>query len=330
MNLQGGTGIAQPTTQLYTQPINVQPGTSTDQYPATYSNQTPDLNTGNTTSAPAPVTDPYAAWGGKAAYDALVADYNTQDQTIHNSSNDAATSSALGLHGSILDYLYQTQKSQNAINEQGVQNELARKQGTNSILDMVNQGVNSGGVMLANKNAGSSSASEAIARAYAKIGQRENTKIGQQYDAGNRAIDIAQTDLGAQRALGKGKIDIGKQQAVAGIVNDAQNKLAALDASMAGANLTQRINIEAEKQQIHDSVMGILSQYDAELAQGDAGINPTSVDTRRAEAFKLANSGAGATNPFDFTSSVPAQFQNTGPFTSALPLFTAPSKKNQG
>lgn len=283
----------------------------------------PDGNWYTASAAP----DPYAKWGGQANYQNLVDSANQQKAGIQSSSNDAATVASRERYGSILDYLNSTQNSQNALNERGTQNELARKQGLNSIMDMIGTGLRSGGTMLANKNALNSSAAEAIARAYSKIGQREAGKVGTQYEGENRKIGLDQQTLDNGRALQLTKFGLSKQNSIDSIVSNARNQLASLDAQIAGQSLPNRIAIEQEKNSIMQAVSGILSQYDAQLQQGNDAIKATSVDQRRLAAQDLATKGTAATNPFDFTTDVPVDYQNTGPFNSDLPIFSYRGKK---
>lgn len=281
--------------------------------------------TPNAAAAPAP--DPYAQWGGKASYDKLISGFNTQKSNIYSTSNEAAQTQASGLHSSILDYLDSLRSGQSKINEAGTQNELAKKQGYNSVMDLVSHGLQSGGVMLANKNASSSSATEALARAYGDIGRRQANQVNNQYEQGQHQIGLQQQDLELQRSQGLRHLDESKQQAVSNIVLDARNKLAQLDAYAVDKSLPTRIAIDQEKAKIQQQVSGVLGQYDIELQQGAAGIQPNSPEDRRAAAFGMANAGVSATNPFDFTTVGPAQYQDTGPFASALPLFSQPRKK---
>jgi hypothetical protein len=282
---------------------------------------------GYAAAPPPPPPDPYAQWGGKAAYDSLVSGFATQKDNIYGTSKEAAQNSVIGLHDSILDFLDSSRTGQRNVNERAVQNELGKNQGFAGIAGMVGRGIRSGGVLLANKNASDSSASEALARAYGDIGLRENNKVNNQYEQENRQIGLAQDDINTQVAAGQRKIGTSREQSINSIALDARNKLASLDAAIAGANLPQRIAIEQEKNQVRAQVAGILGQYDGELNQGVAGIHPTAPDERRATAAGLATAGVSATNPFDFSNATPAQFQGTGPFASDLPLFTAPRKR---
>lgn len=287
----------------------------------------PQVEGASTVAAPAP--DPFARYGGEAAYNNLVSGFDTQKNNIYGTSRDAAQNAALARHSSILDFLDSLTSGQNAINERGVQNELGKKQGYSSIVDMVGRGLRSGGTLLSNRNALSSSAAEAIARAYGDIGRRENNKVNNGYELENRNIGMAQDDFNRQRGTGLRKFDESKQMSAGDIATQARDRLAQLDAAMVDADMPTRIAIDQERQNILNEVTGILSQFDAELTNGANGINPTSVEDRRRTAFGLANAGVAATNPFDFTSVVPTQFQNTGPFTSEFPLFSTTGTKKQ-
>jgi hypothetical protein len=256
-----------------------------------------------------------------------VSGFNTQHTNINNTSTDAANTSANALHGSILDLLDSVRSGQGKINESSIQNELAKKQGYGSIMDMITHGIQSAGVTLANKNASDSSAAGAIARAYGDIGRRQNNKVNNQYELGNHNIGLQQADLELQKGQGVRHINESEQTSVDSIVADARNKLAALDAAIAGANLPQRIAIEQEKNSIKNTVSGIINSHNGELTSGIAGILPTSADANRASANELSNKGVASTSPFNFSTETPTQFQGTGPFASELPIFTAPRKK---
>lgn len=294
----------------------------------TYNPQGQFLQTGTGGStAGAYTVDPYAKWGGRDAYDNLVSGFNTQKGNIFSTSKEAAQNKAISRKSSILDFIGSLKSGQRNIDERGVQNELSKKQGYSSILDMVGRGLKSGGVLLGNKNALSSSAAEGLARAYGSIGQRELGKVGNQYELENRNIGMAQEDFGEQRQTGLRKFEEDKTQTVNSIVSQARGSLAELDAAMLDADMPTRIAIEQEKERIKGEVLDILSQYDQKLAQGAAGVAPTSVEDRRRTAFGLANAGVAATNPFDFSTEAPAEFQGTGPFPSELPLFTTPRRR---
>lgn len=275
-----------------------------------------------TYSQPQQVVDPYAQWGGRAAYDNLRNQYATQKSNIYGTSREAAQNAGIGYNSSILDLIDSTRSAQNKINSQGAQNELAKRQGTLGVQGMVGRGIKSGGVMLANKNASDSSASGAIARAYGDLGRRELSNVGNQYAKGNMAIQDAQVDLDQQRATGIRKIGESKQTIINSIVSDARNQLAALDAQIASASLPDRINIEQEKEAIRNEALAQLQGYDATLTSGMAGITPNTVEQRRAKALEMASAGQAPESAFQYTEQAPAQWAGSGPYATNLPIFT--------
>lgn len=284
---------------------------------------------GYTSDSSGPVQDPFAKYGGKQRYDSLVSGFDTQKQNIYGTSREAAQNAATGRRSNILDFIQSLRSGQQGIDERGVQNELGYRQGRGSILDMVGRGIRQGGTMLAGRNASDSSAAEGIARAYGDIGHRQLSGLGNQYELENRNIGLAQTDFDTQRQTGMRKFDESKMQAVNGIVSEARNRLAALDAAMVDADMPTRIELEQEREAIKSEALGILSQFDQELSGGVGGVNPMGVDERRRTAADLSTRGVAATNPFDFSATAPAQFQGTGPFASELPLFTLRNRRQE-
>lgn len=254
-------------------------------------------------------SDPYAQWGGKENYDALVSGFNTQKENIFSTSQEAAANAARSRKSSILDFIQGLVSGQQTLDERGVQNELAKKQGMGSIFDMVGRGIKSGQSLLANRNASDSSASEQLARAYANLGNREAGKIGNQYELEGRNLGLAQKQFNTQRDTGLRKFEEDKVAKVNTLVSTARQLLTDLDAQIANASLPERINIEAEKEKIKAQVLETLSQYDQRLSEGASGVNPTSADERRRTAFGLANQGVAANQPFQFSTEAPTQFQ---------------------
>lgn len=302
----GAPGMLKYTTPTYTQP-------------STFQAVTPPAGTTGTTATG---VDPYSQWGGRDAYNNLVTGFDSQKQNIYGTAREAAGASGTQFKGSILDFVDSLRSAQSGIDNRGVNNELARRQGSQGVMGMVGRGINSAGVMLNNKNAGDSSASGAIARAYGDIGRREMSNVNNQYEMGNREIGLAQQDLESQRASGMRRLEDSKLGIVNNIVADARNSLAALDAAMLDADLPTRIQIEQEKEAIKSQVLGELSQYDTMLREQAGGVTAMGQDARRAEATRLASLGTAPENSFQYDTEAPAEFQDTGPFSGNLPLFT--------
>jgi hypothetical protein len=280
-----------------------------------------------TTAAPA--VDPYAKYGGQGSYDRLMSGFDTQKSNIFSTSKEAAQNAGISRKSSILDFIEGLQSGQRGIDERGVQNELAKKQGSASIMDTVGRGMRSGATMLAGRNALDSSAAEQVGQAYGDIGRRELGKVGNAYELENRNIDMSQADFETQRQSGMRKFDEGKAQTVNSIVTEARNSLAALDASMVEADVPTRVAIEQEKNRIKQDALQILSQFDQQLAQGAGGVKATGLDERRRTAAGLATAGVAAENPFDVTTEAPAEFAGTGPYATELPFFTLNRTRRQ-
>lgn len=279
-------------------------------------------------SQPAPV-DPYAQRGGQAGFNRLQSGFNTQEQNIYGSSQDAAKNYGLGYGNNILDFLDSITLGQQGIDNRGVQAELAKTQGGADVNSMVGRSIRSGNVMLSNRNASDSSASEAIARAYGDIGNRELAKIGNQYGLEQNAIGQLQQQMGMQIKSGQRKFETEKNQAVNNIVLDARGKLASLDAAMVDASMPDRINLEAAKERVRREALAELQKYDSKLSGGLSKIAPTSADARRLEAARLGGLGTPTSNPFDYLTEVPSQFQNSGAPAPDLPLYAFPRNEER-
>lgn len=278
-----------------------------------------------TPPAPAPVqVDPWAGtpWGSKANHDKALGDFNAAKNNAYGSITDLTTDTANKYNSSILDYLDQFRAGQRAIDRSSVQNELARSEGRMGVLDMVGTGLKSGGVMLNNAGAANSSAGEQLGKAYSDLGRKELSKVGNQFVLGQENIKGQQDELNIGADTFKRKSGESKVSAVNAIVQTASQQLAQLNAAAQSASLPDRIAIEQEKVRIRNEALSRLTVFDATLNSGIAGTTPASADTNRIEAQRLLTAGTAPENSFNYTSSIPAQFQGSGPFASALPIFT--------
>jgi hypothetical protein len=247
--------------------------------------------------------------------------------SIYGSANDAATNLQGSFANSVQDNLRVLQQGQQGIDLKAQNNEASRAQGINGILGMVGRGIQSGGRYLGNRNAGSSSAAGEIARAYGDIGRRQMSSVGNQYEQNNQQILLDQGNQDYN--VGKTKRDFTQSlnQSVNSIVESARTELANLDAQSANASLPDRIAIEQEKQNIKNQVMAKLQQYDAQLASGADSIKARGREGNMAAATQQLEAGQAPANSFQYTDQTPGQFQNTGPFSSGLPIFINPNRR---
>jgi len=290
----------------------------------------PDFNRYGTDQRRTPTTyvDPYAKWGGKANYDRAVGDYNSAKTNAYSSINDAIGDTGNKLNSSVLDYLDSLRAGQRGIDRAAVQNEMSRESGRLGVMDMVGQGIRSGGVMLNNKGATNSSAGEALARAYGDIGRRELSKVGNQYELGVQGIADQQLDLQEQTQQFQRHYGEQKQSAVNSIVQDASSKLAALNAAAQNASLADRIDIEQQKAAIRNQALNALAGYDNTLNSGVSSVTAATTDDNRAKAKAAILAGTAPEEAFSYTTSAPAQFQQTGPYSSPLQVFSAPRRND--
>lgn len=295
---------------------------------------TPNANvlpaTTDTPSNQTTYVDPYASYGGTAAYNAKVNALNAEEDTTMSTANKALGNFGSEYGSSILNWLSNQTTGQKSIDTQAQKNQLAKMQGVNGILAMVGQGIQSGGVTLANRNAGDSSGAEAIARAYGQLGNQQMANVGNQYQLGQTDVQNSQDTFTAQQQLGLKNLEFEKQKGINNIVMSTNEKLAAIQADRAAASLPQRLQLDQAEQQIRSQAVQALQQYDQQLSGGVSAIKPMGADQVRAGAATMASAGYDlGNNAFNYTTEAPAQFQNTGPSPSALPVYSNQYGKKQ-
>lgn len=272
-------------------------------------------------NAPAPA----AASSGSGASTGS-ADFNSSKNSALGSISDMINTGAGDFGGSIQDYIDGRATQQKSINSDAVNNELAREQGMQGILDMVGNGIKSGGVTLANSNAGSSSAAEALARAYGTTGRQQASSVGNQFAQGQNKIQNEQDALTAADATEARHVGQSKTDTINSIVNSARQQLSYLNQYAASASIPDRVDIENQIAQVKQQALDALSKYDGTLSQGTAAQAPQSGDQVRSSAQGLLTAGVAPASQFDYTTNIPTQLQGTGNFASSLPIFL--SKKN--
>ena len=270
--------------------------------------------------------DPFAKWGGRAHYDNLISNNQAQERAILNSANESAANAQSTQNKAITQWLDSYRSGQKAIDNQAINNELAKMNGTASVQGMVSRGLKSAGSLLANRNAGDSSAVQGFGDAYRQLGQRELANVGNQYETKNRDIGLAQEDLVNQANTYKKTYEIDKQTLANQIMQEAGQSLAALDAQIANQDLPGRIAIEQRKNEVKGGALAKLSELDGMLYGGIDSTKPSNFDARRTEATKLQQAGTDlGANAFTFTDQAPIGFQQgQQPAGSSLPLFTLP------
>lgn len=269
--------------------------------------------------------DPYARYGGTAAYNRLVGDYDAAKGVAYGSIGDKTQAGANAYGSSILDYVEATKQGQKGIDAKTVNNELARKQGSDGITDMVSHGVRSSAVRLGAGNASASSAAEQLAHAWGENGTQQMAGVNNQYELGANDIKSQQDAFDSTSNTNLRHIQESKNVIVNGIVDEATQALAALNSQAAYASLPQRVNIEAEKARIRSEALGKLQSLDGQLTNS----KPAAISHEDAlgQAFQLNSAGKASTTPFDISTVTPANTRSTITSNSETPLYIAPITK---
>lgn len=267
--------------------------------------------------------DPYAKYGGVESYNSMVNQLNTGKANALSGAGATMDAALRGGQSTILDYIQNAKQQQQGIDQKRANAQFSLQEGKGDIMDMVGRGIRSGGVMLANKNAGSSGAAGQIARAYGELGNRETRDVGNQYALENQGIDLEQNQLATGFDTQKRKIDefkIGQAEEIAGT---ARNALAALEAQRVGASLPELFQIDQEVQAIKQQTLAKLGELDTLLASERSKINPMGQQDVFAKANEMRTAGTGGPQMFNFNTDA-AQMQMNGPSVagSQLPIYS--------
>lgn len=251
-----------------------------------------------------------------------------EENTLYDTSRNAANNWSTGYNSRITDYLEDSRVGQQGIDLAGAKNIQARNQGQAGILGMVGRGIQSSGMMLGNRNAGSSSAVMGLANAYGQMGQRQMANVGNQYKMGEMDVQQQQSVFDNSRNRGMRKLGDEKNDFINNVISSAQEKLAQLNADYAGASLPDRIAIEQRIADLKGQVSSVFQQYDQRLAAENAQIKASSYDQRAAKANQLRDAGTSlGQDAFNFTDQSPMQWQGQAPAGSNLPIWTNPRRK---
>lgn len=262
---------------------------------------------------------------------------NTGKTNVRTTASSSADTFKADQRNSILDYLSELEMGQKTIDNKRIDAQIGKTRGTRGILDMVGRGIRSGGSMLANRNAGDSSAVGAIARAYGDLGSREQSNVNNQFEMTNRGIGLEQETYNRNKESGIRTIGTAKDNTVRDIVGTASKSLELLNEALIDASLPDRIAIEQEKESIRQQTLAQLQELDTLLTEGGnfngrefmgtSEINPMGQDALMGEANKLDQAGTVRGNNFQYQTEAPMQFR--GAQMSQLPLYSTTKSKKQ-
>lgn len=242
----------------------------------------------NSTAYVAP--DPYARWGGEAAYNALRNQFG-QTQSGYRSGAETSLRDVKNEYGQkTRNFLNEIEDTQGEINRGGSTNALNLRTSMANIIRGIQQGIRSGGVALAGMNAMDSGASPALARAYAQVG---NEQTG---EARGQAAEVTE-DLRRQQGLlnrkereGVSDLDTWRGTETGRVRSDFTNKLQNLEARTRAEGIDDIVKMSLVDQ-VLDNAISQLAAIDKNRSQRLASINPWDADKIMQDAIRREQAG---------------------------------------
>lgn len=213
------------------------------------------------------------------------------------------------------------QSSQEDINRSRENTALNLRRSMSGIVDSIRQGLRSGAVQLANINASDSGATEALARAYARMGNQQVGDVRNQAALANRDTDVLQKKVDQQEQNALADFATYRSTETDRISNDLYNQLRVLDANAAAQGVNGKVDLGLRDRLINDAIAK-LNAIDQQTTQALAGINPLTQDQIYANAAQLDAQGAAGGNPFSYQ--IPTGGLTGGPAYSSvgdLPIY---------
>lgn len=155
------------------------------------------------------------------------------------------------------------------INKQAAQNELNLRQSMANIIKNIQTGVRSGNVLLAGMNASDSGAVDALARAYARVGNNQSAEANSQAATVSDQLATSQRDLNKKRDEGIATLDRNRATEVDRVRNDFGTKIDQLivDASSNGiSGIADRSMVDAVLNEALGRLTGLTQSRDSRLA----------------------------------------------------------------
>jgi hypothetical protein len=224
-------------------------------------------------------------------------------QNIGTTATESAQSGYNTQQANIMDFINSAQNTQTGIDQSRKNTALSKVQGDNDIMSMINRGINSGGVMLANRNAVNSGATGQIARAYGELGNREAQGLNNQFELENQGIDQEQTSLYNSFDEQERKTNEFKIATADSIATQARQDLAMLNEQAIGADLGTQFEINQEKQRIRQGAMAKLGELDSILSSERAKFQPVNRNAAMGAARGMAAEGQSTPQQFDVNTS---------------------------
>lgn len=266
----------------------------------------------------------------QAAQAAAVAAQQKRDNTIRSLRTGASNAEAGGRQGitdvansydaKSMEFANKIQGGQDSINTALTNNGLNLRRSMSNIVNGVRTGLRSGGVTLAGYNASDSGAADAMARAYAKLG---NNQMG---DANNQALLVDNEQQGNQRILNRDK-EQGEQQLesykgteTGRVRGDVSSKLGTLLAQGQNEGVDGVIDMGVVDRIIGEGMQRLMAADQARQGRL-AGVRGLTAEEINAEAARLDQLGAEGTSPFAYEAGGVMEQGTPGAPITQLPMF---------
>lgn len=197
------------------------------------------------------------------------------------------------------DFVTGLRQGQNTINSGRANNALNLRRSMAGIASGIRQGIRSGAVNLANMNAMDSSATDAMARAFARQGNSQAGAVNNEAQIAENQFATEQQNLGLQRQQGLGRLKSWRDNKVKDISSKLWQNLSEIDAAAQAEGLNGIVDMGARDR--------VVAQANAELNAVDAitqeelgkitGLDMGQVNQRAAE---MDAAGALVENPFTY------------------------------
>lgn len=182
-------------------------------------------------------------------------------------------------------------QSQGGINTGLAQNELNLRRSMQNIVRGIQSGIRSGGVALAGMNASDSGAADALARAYAKVGNNQTGEARGEAATTFEDLQKQQGALNTKRNEGEGSLGTFRDTETGRVRNDFGSKLDLLNAQAEGDGVGEVQNRSVVDQILGDA-LARLSSIDQSRQQKLGGVNQWTPDDIIKEALRMDSLGA--------------------------------------
>ena len=222
-------------------------------------------------------------------------------QTTQNGYVDAANQQGTDVRNKyqsdVQKFLATIQNGQDDINGGMANNALNLRRSMSNIAGGIRQGIKSGGVQLANMNATDSGAADAMARAYATMGNQQAGDANNEAALKEAELTTSQVKLNRDRDEGVAGFDREREAEVSRIRGDLRNKLAVLDAQGAAEGVNGAVDMGIVDRVIGQAVAQ-LAAVDQMRNQRLGGVRALDKAGANVKAAEMDAAGMEGTSPF--------------------------------